>query len=299
MLVRPLAAVELATSFPEAGPPSSSFGFKAERPPVSADDYRGASTTTDLRVYAICGIAYAPLIEVKLCWAGSDHTATGLATDLPIKERNMDAKIFSVEQVSIGYTKSIPPLAIIGAIGTAPTSGWSNGRLAPRIYIAPPADGIWDFDFIATAPSGIALQVLSPITSEPFVTEVPEWFKGARVHASTNSKTDSDAHGAVGEKVGIVQFASEVATNGGPDVFPWKKPDSGADGFPWTIAPSLLQQVAGLEDDSALGATLGKLVGLLVRVHRESDPVTEDYRRNRINFVIAEDKPTIIRTYVG
>lgn len=211
----------------------------------------------------------------------------------------MDAKVFSVEQVSIGYTKSIPPLAIIGAIGTAPTSGWSNGRLAPRVYITPPTDGIWDFDFIASPPSGIALQVLSPIASAPFVTEVPEWFKGARVHASTNSKTDLDDPISAETKVDIVQFATKSLDEGGPDVFPWKKVHSGADGFPWTVAPKLLRRNDALSGGAILEGTVSNLVGLLVRVHRENDPVTEDYRQNRINFVVAEDKPTIQRIYIG
>jgi hypothetical protein len=53
------------------------------------------------------------------------------------------------------------------------------------MYIAPPADGILDLDFVATSPTGIALQVISKISvAKTFV--VPNWVKGLRVHSSQN-----------------------------------------------------------------------------------------------------------------
>jgi hypothetical protein len=72
------------------------------------------------------------------------------------------------------------------ASGTVPTSGWSNGQLSPRIYVTPPADGIWDFDFVAEEPHGIVLPVLSPISGSHIGT-APGWLSGVRVIAASNN----------------------------------------------------------------------------------------------------------------
>ncbi len=202
----------------------------------------------------------------------------------------MDAKVFSVQQISLGYTKNIPPSVIIGAAGTVPTTGWSEARLVPWIYIAPPADGIWDFDFIAKAPSGIALQVLSPIASAPFIAEVPEWFKGVRVHASTNVATE-----LVDSQVTLTQFSA--ASLGGGDFFPWASKDNGgADGFPWSVAGD-----ESLRSDTAvLARTIGSLTGGYVRTYTVSNPPkTEDFRQDRINFVVEDNTPKILRIHIG
>ena len=61
--------------------------------------------------------------------------------------------------------------------------------MVPWVYINPPEDGIWDFDFIADAPAGISIPVISYISTEPFMLETPSWLKGIRVHASTNALT--------------------------------------------------------------------------------------------------------------
>jgi hypothetical protein len=71
---------------------------------------------------------------------------------------------------------------LLAATGTVISSGWSNARLTPRFYIRPPADGIWDFDFMAEEPSGIVLPVTLPVAA---YTEfgAPDWLKGLRIHA--------------------------------------------------------------------------------------------------------------------
>ncbi len=210
----------------------------------------------------------------------------------------MDAKVFSIQEVSLGFTPSVPPSVIIGAAGTAPTSGWSNGRLIPRVYVIPPEDGLWDFDFIATTPSGIALQKLTPISSTPFVAKVPEWFKGARVHASTNSASQT-TETAGSESVSLTQFSSS-SLDGGDYFSGTKKADGGVDGFPWYVVLGARKTDEDLPtNETILQKTVGSTLGMLVRVHRETDPVTDDYRTNRINFVVAKDKPTILRVYIG
>ncbi|WP_157538870.1 hypothetical protein [Hydrogenophaga flava] len=105
----------------------------------------------------------------------------------------MDAMVLSVETVIFNQTKSLPPLMLLHARGTVNTGGWTNGRLSPHVYVTPPADGIWDFSFIAAMPTGPSIQVCSTIESEVLMLSAPAWCKGVRVHASVNSIETSTA----------------------------------------------------------------------------------------------------------
>ncbi len=73
----------------------------------------------------------------------------------------------------------------IAAIGLTPTTGWTHGRLSPVVYVKPPADGVWDFDFLADAPTGIVAEVMTPI-SAGWLGFAPDWCKGVRVRAADN-----------------------------------------------------------------------------------------------------------------
>ena len=100
----------------------------------------------------------------------------------------MQSRVYSVGKVEAESLVGIPenPRIIkVSAEGWVPTSGWSQASLAPFMYIAPPGDGLLDLDFVATAPSGIVLQVFSPIVVMATV-PVPNWVRGVRVHSSTN-----------------------------------------------------------------------------------------------------------------
>lgn len=100
----------------------------------------------------------------------------------------MQAIVHSVEQVKAEALVGIPenpPVLRISAEGWTPTSGWSRPALLPYMYIDIPKDGVLDLSFVAEAPEGIVLKVLSKIS----VTEtmpVPYWVMGVRVHAATN-----------------------------------------------------------------------------------------------------------------
>lgn len=84
---------------------------------------------------------------------------------------------------------------VSAAHGTVSSSGWHDAQLSPRFYIAPPTDGIWDFDFVARPPGGIALDVVLPIAGA-YAGHAPSWVKGVRIHSATNSievKTSTSA----------------------------------------------------------------------------------------------------------
>lgn len=138
----------------------------------------------------------------------------------------MFAKVRTVESVSAVFLKSNPPTFLVQAAGTVPTGGWSDGQLAPRVYITPPDDGLWDFDFIAKAPRGITTAVISPIGASFSLFDPPTWVKGARVHASLNS-ADSASDAAAPTLVAIGEPIGSQA----------KALSGGVDGFPWLIAP--------------------------------------------------------------
>ena len=54
------------------------------------------------------------------------------------------------------------------AQGTVPTSGWSSPWLSPRYTAVIPADGVWEFDFLASQSNGMVLQVVTPIAAAGF-----------------------------------------------------------------------------------------------------------------------------------
>lgn len=97
----------------------------------------------------------------------------------------MEAKIYSVKSACLFINKSKPPQIVVGAEGTVNSTGWTNGRLLPWIYVNPPTDGILDLDFIADKPSGIVIWLWSKIGGS-IQMEMPKWLKGVRIHTSNN-----------------------------------------------------------------------------------------------------------------
>lgn len=97
------------------------------------------------------------------------------------KDREPVTKIIdaSLEQTAKGEY-------LVIATGQVPTRGWDNPVLVAHVYIQPPADGIYDYTFLATPPSGPVQQVLSRIEVKETVAG-PEGFQGVRIHSATDS----------------------------------------------------------------------------------------------------------------
>ncbi|SDD85973.1 hypothetical protein [Pedobacter soli] len=99
----------------------------------------------------------------------------------------MTEKVLSVISSTLEILKDDPSTLVINAYGTVKTGGWSNGKLSPYVYIVPPADGIYEFDFVANKPVGIVTEVITPIHSKPyFLAKFPSDLKGVKIYASTN-----------------------------------------------------------------------------------------------------------------
>lgn len=98
-------------------------------------------------------------------------------------------KILEVTEINLAVLDSSPPQLSINASGLAPTPGWSNPELKPHVFIQPPPDGIYGFDFVADRPTGIVPQHVVPIEASFVMRTFPETLKGVRIHAKDNSKT--------------------------------------------------------------------------------------------------------------
>ena len=86
----------------------------------------------------------------------------------------------TIVSITCRITKS-PSQLVVTANGEVPTGGWSGATLNRRTYVAAPADSIWEYDFFATPPSGMAAQVLSPISAENTWADYPASIVGVRV----------------------------------------------------------------------------------------------------------------------
>jgi hypothetical protein len=105
----------------------------------------------------------------------------------------MKPKVFEVTGLSFQILKSNPPKLAIIANGSTRTGGWSNPELRPLFEPGViPKGGIYEFEFVATPPQGIAIQVISPINAVYYFEEMPQQINVV-VYAETNKKEMSDS----------------------------------------------------------------------------------------------------------
>lgn len=107
------------------------------------------------------------------------------ASPAPAKAPVGQKPVMRVVSGSIIFTR-VPGSVLICARGRVGTRGWTNAMLTPRVYVAPPANGIWEVDFTARPPSGIVPQVVTPIAAE-LSWAAPRNIRGVRILSRTNS----------------------------------------------------------------------------------------------------------------
>lgn len=98
----------------------------------------------------------------------------------------MAKKIYQVTNLQRIISVAKPHKLIIYAEGQASSSGWTNGALQPHIYVSPPADGVYEFDFVADEPTGIDNPVLTPIDALFVWDKMPDHLEGVKVYAENN-----------------------------------------------------------------------------------------------------------------
>lgn len=96
-------------------------------------------------------------------------------------------QVLRVRDVDLFVLKRQPPVLTIVAAGEVPTPGWTDAELVPFVYIQPPPDGIYDFDFEARPPQGIVTEVITPIKASELLSPIPSDLKGVRIHAQQNA----------------------------------------------------------------------------------------------------------------
>lgn len=95
----------------------------------------------------------------------------------------MDAKVLEVTNASVSlHGGNIK----IDAEGKVNSTGWSNARFVPYIYIVAPPDGIYDFDLVATAPTGIVQWTISIVKASLEMPAIPQ-MKGVRIHGANGA----------------------------------------------------------------------------------------------------------------
>ena len=97
-------------------------------------------------------------------------------------------KVDRVLNVQLAVEKVLPPNLLIRAVGEMYSGGWSNPRLEPYVYIVPPADGIYEFDFVVDVPAGPRTEPVEEVKTEYRWDAYPEdSVKGVRVYAKVNN----------------------------------------------------------------------------------------------------------------
>ncbi|MET1111659.1 MAG: hypothetical protein ABWX67_09060 [Allosphingosinicella sp.] len=107
------------------------------------------------------------------------------ASPAPARHSAGQKPVMRVVSGSIIYTRR-PGMVLICARGRVGSRGWTNAMLTPRVYVAPPANGIWEVDFTARPPHGIVAQVVTPIAARRSWA-APRNLRGIRIVSRTNS----------------------------------------------------------------------------------------------------------------
>jgi hypothetical protein len=141
------------------------------------------------RLFLAAGVAAA--LGLSACQQSSseaNETAPPPKKDLG-RSRMMyqgQESIVKVDAASVEPGKSGESL-ILKATGTAAGPGYTDAQFLPRIYPAPPPDGVYEVDVVATKPAGAA-PAATPIEVKGEWSSYPkEHLKGVRFMAKTNS----------------------------------------------------------------------------------------------------------------
>lgn len=98
------------------------------------------------------------------------------------KETETLEHVPTIVKIEYAVQQSSPPNLLITAYGRVPTGGWKQVQLLRRIYVTPPADGIWEYDLLALRPSGQVIQVQTPVRAKNVWKDYDRSIKGVRVY---------------------------------------------------------------------------------------------------------------------
>lgn len=104
----------------------------------------------------------------------------------------MAQPVYSITHLSTATLESDPPILAIQIKGETSTPGWSGFKLIHRVYVTPPADGIYEADLVGMPPGGFVPQMIAPFAHAEFWKPFPDDLTGLKVYAATNSMTTAD-----------------------------------------------------------------------------------------------------------
>ena len=96
-------------------------------------------------------------------------------------------KIYKIKAITLKTIRTNPIVMEIFCDGEANTPGWECPELIPLIYSVPPANGIYEFDFIAVPSEGVVPQVITEIKAKYIRLNFPDSLEGIKIYSSSNS----------------------------------------------------------------------------------------------------------------
>ena len=123
------------------------------------------------------------VVTAAVLSCGGNKPEPGGDTAAPSQQQQPQQQtVPTVVNVTCTIHKS-PPQLHVTANCEVPTGGWTGAALRRRTYVAAPVDSIWEYDFVATPPAGMATQVITPITAEDAWADYPvQSLAGIRVY---------------------------------------------------------------------------------------------------------------------
>ena len=95
-------------------------------------------------------------------------------------------KVNQIIRVTIDINKEFPHEIRIEVMAADKSFGYSTAKLVPRFYEIPPADAIFEFDFIGDEPLKQGNKERPVFFAEYMLKNYPKNLKGIRVHAKVN-----------------------------------------------------------------------------------------------------------------
>lgn len=134
-------------------------------------------------------------------------------------------RVMQVVAADLARLKGDPGRLTLTAVGTVSSLGWTDARLVRHAYVRAPADGIWDFDFVARPPAGPAALAIGKVSACATLPASMD-LSGVRIHAAgaafvlrvperTEVLSDGDPFQVESATLDQDQLAIEVRYGGG------------------------------------------------------------------------------------
>jgi hypothetical protein len=99
----------------------------------------------------------------------------------------MTKNVNEVTEIKLEVLKRNPLVLVISCKGNVISPGWTNAQLIPFVYVTPPSDGLYEFDFVATEPIETQTDVITDVRAQTFFWEdYPSELGGVKIYTTNN-----------------------------------------------------------------------------------------------------------------